>query len=217
MTTRPDTPEQAWQALKEGNARFVAGDPLHPNQDSARREDLASGQRPFATFFGCSDSRVAAEVIFDQGLGDLFVVRTAGHVLGPTELGSMEFGAHVLGIPLIVVLGHDSCGAVTAADKAVNTGVMPGGFLRDLVERIMPSVVAGHSQGIEGVDAIMTEHVRQTVRLIPQRSRAIADRIDAAELAIVGLTYTLTDGRAGVVEVAGDIGTATDIDESRLG
>lgn len=209
---RPDTPAAAWAALREGNERFVAATPAHPNQDVNRRNELTYGQAPLATFFGCSDSRVAAEVIFDQGLGDLFVIRTAGHVLGPTELGSMEFGAAVLGVPLIVVLGHDSCGAVTATTKAVDTGVMPGGFLRDLVERIMPSVLAAQHQGIEGVDAIMTEHVRQTVRLIPERSKAVAELVDSGKVAIVGLTYDLAEGRARVVEVAGDIGGTAQTD-----
>ena len=122
---RPSSPAQAWAELQAGNERFISGSPLHPNQSIEHRGELASGQKPFATFFGCSDSRVAAEVIFDQGLGDLFVVRTAGHVLGPTALGSLEFGASVLEIPLIVVLGHDSCGAVKAALSAYSDGDMP--------------------------------------------------------------------------------------------
>ncbi|MDO5629151.1 MAG: carbonic anhydrase [Mobilicoccus sp.] len=206
MSERPQTPQEAWKALRDGNERFVDGQVRHPNQDAARRADLATGQRPFATFFGCSDSRVAAEVIFDQGLGDLFVVRTAGHVVGPTELGSMEFGTDVLGIPLIVVLGHDSCGAVGAAMDAVDTGDMPGGFLRDLVERVMPSVIAAKRHGVDDRDGVMAEHVRQAARLILERSKSCADAVDEGRLAVVGLTYTLADGRASLVEILGDIG-----------
>src|SRR6478752_2791844 len=104
------TPQAAFEMLLAGNGRFVAGTPQHPNQDAARRAQTAPSQTPFAVLFGCSDSRLAAEIIFDRGLGDLFVVRTAGHVLGPEVLGSIEYGVSVLGAPLVVVLGHDSCG-----------------------------------------------------------------------------------------------------------
>ncbi|MFI1769676.1 carbonic anhydrase, partial [Streptomyces sp. NPDC020800] len=105
------TPRDAFDLLLAGNQRFVTGTPEHPNQDSTRRAEIAPSQQPFAVLFGCSDSRLAAEIIFDRGLGDLFVVRTAGHVMGPEVLGSIEYGVDVLGCPLVVVLGHDSCGA----------------------------------------------------------------------------------------------------------
>jgi carbonic anhydrase len=105
--------------LIAGNKRFVTGDVQDPNQDVARRAEVTPAQGPFAVLFGCSDSWLAAEIIFDRGLGDLFVVRTAGHVMGPEVLGSIEFGVGVLDSPLVVVLGHDSCGAVGATIKAV--------------------------------------------------------------------------------------------------
>ena len=123
----PWTPAEAWAKLARGNDRFVAGEYWHPNQDAARRDSLTEGQTPFAVFFGCADSRVAAEIIFDRGLGDLFVVRTAGHVIDPGVLGSIEFGVAMLDIPLVVILGHDSCGAVSATVDAVRDGVLPGG------------------------------------------------------------------------------------------
>lgn len=209
-TARPSTPTEAWCELRAGNERFVSGQPRHPNQGADRRHSLAAGQRPFATFFGCSDSRVAAEVIFDQGLGDLFVVRTAGHVAGPTELGSCEFGAEILEIPLIVVLGHDSCGAVTATMNAFDTGRMPGGFLRDLVERVTPSVNAAIRKGADNADDVTAEHVKQTVHLIEQRSRVIAERVADGRLAIVGLVYKLTEGNAHVVSMLGHIDGLTE-------
>src|SRR6478735_1907906 len=109
------TPGDAFDLLMAGNQRFVSGAPEHPNQDATRRTEIAPSQQPFAVVFGCSDSRLAAEIIFDRGLGDLFVVRTAGHVLGAEALGSIEYGVALLDCPLVVVLGHDSCGAVTAA------------------------------------------------------------------------------------------------------
>src|SRR5690606_41469675 len=108
---------------------------LHPSQGAARRAELAVAQNPFAVIFGCSDSRVAAEIIFDQGLGDAFVVRTAGHVLDTTVIGSIEYGIGVLGTPLIVVLGHDHCGAVEAASDALRTCQIPHGFVRWNVDR----------------------------------------------------------------------------------
>lgn len=207
---RPRTPEEAWAELAAGNDRFVAGTPEHPNQDAARRQELTGGQRPFATFFGCADSRVAAEVIFDRGLGDLFVVRTAGHVVDSAALGSLEFGAEVLDVPLIVVLGHDSCGAIAASIQAFEEGTMPGGFLRDLVERVTPSVTAAYRAGEQEPELVGREHVRQTVRLILERSSSLATRVEDGRLAVVGLTYTLTDGRATLVATAGDLSPERD-------
>src|SRR4051812_45611450 len=120
------TPDEALEYLLDGNRRFVAGQADHPNQDAARREAGANVQQPFAVVFGCSDSRLAAEIIFDRGLGDLFVVRTAGHVAGTGGFGSVGFGVSVLKAPLVVVLGHDSCGAVAAACSALENGQTPG-------------------------------------------------------------------------------------------
>jgi len=205
VTPRPQTPALAWQALQEGNARFVTGEPRHPDQDAARRAEIADGQTPFALVFGCSDSRVAAEIVFDQGLGDLFVVRTAGHVVDTGVLGSLEFGVAVLGIPLVVVLGHDRCGAVEATVAAVDSGTMPGGYIRDVVERVMPSVVSGRSRGVHDVAALVGEHVRHTAGLLAQRSVVLSEAVAAGRCAVVGLTYTLADGRVSVVDTVGDL------------
>ncbi|MDD2837205.1 MAG: carbonic anhydrase, partial [Methanothrix sp.] len=106
--------EQALQMLMEGNARFVSGNVIHPDQTADRRSELVSGQHPFAIVVGCSDSRVPPEVVFDQGLGDIFVIRTAGQVMDKVTLASIEYAVEHLNVPLILVLGHDSCGAVTA-------------------------------------------------------------------------------------------------------
>lgn len=206
--SRPSTPAEAWAALAEGNQRFVAGTFSHPNQDAERRSSLAGGQKPFALFFGCADSRVAAEIVFDQGLGDLFVVRTAGHVVDTAVLGSLEFGVGVLEIPLIVVLGHDSCGAVAATMRAVDKGHVPSGFVRDIVERVTPSVLEAQRLGLSGADAIEAQHVRNTIDLVVERSRLLSLRVDYGRLAIVGATYDLADGRARLIHTVGDIGTA---------
>ncbi|MFF3747062.1 carbonic anhydrase [Streptomyces kronopolitis] len=193
------TPDDAFEMLLAGNHRFVASSPEHPNQDAARRAETAPAQNPFAVLFGCSDSRLAAEIIFDQGIGDLFVVRNAGHVASAEALGSIEYGVTVLDCPLVVVLGHDSCGAIAAARTAVDGGRVPAGFVRDIVERVAPSVLAARAAGSEQPEEILTEHVRHTVDLLLERSRALADRVAAGRLAVVGLSYRLADGTAQLV------------------
>ncbi|MGW3009204.1 carbonic anhydrase [Streptomyces sp. NPDC001219] len=195
----PPSPSEAVELLLAGNQRFVAGAPAHPNQDAARRAQTAPGQRPFAVLFGCSDSRLAAEIIFDQGLGDLFVVRTAGHVAGPEVLGSIEYGVSVLDCPLVVVLGHDSCGAVAATRAALSDGVAATGYVRDVIERVTPSVLAAHAAGLTSDDDIIAEHIRHTVDLLLDRSRALADQVAAGRTAVVGLSYRLADGSARLV------------------
>lgn len=207
MSSMPHTnPASAWKALKEGNERFVAGKPAHPSQSVEHRASLAEGQRPIAVLFGCADSRVAAEIIFDQGLGDMFVVRTAGHVIDSAVLGSIEYAVSVLEVPLIVVLGHDSCGAVKATLEALDNGVIPHGFVRDLVERVTPSVLTGRREGLSQVDEIEAHHVRETAAQLLSRSTAILERIPTGDLAIVGLTYHLADGRVVLRNSVGDIG-----------
>lgn len=197
------SPQEAFDQLLAGNRRFVSGAQEHPNQDSARRAELASAQRPFAVMFGCSDSRLAAEIIFDQGLGDLFVVRTAGHVMGDEVLGSIEYGAGVLDAPLVVVLGHDSCGAVGAACAALDEGAVPDGYIRDVVERVTPSVLAARAAGRFQADEILADHVRNTVDKLLDRSKLLADRVETGQTAVVGLCYGLADGRAHVVAARG--------------
>jgi carbonic anhydrase len=197
------TPSEAFDLLLAGNQRFVAGTPEHPNQDATRRAETAPGQQPFAVLFGCSDSRLAAEIIFDRGLGDLFVVRTAGHVVGAEVLGSIEYGVDVLGSPLVVVLGHDSCGAVGAACAALEDGIAPVGYVRDVVERVTPSVLAARAAGLVEPQEILAEHIRHTVDLLLDRSRVLAEKVAAGQAAVVGLCYRLADGSAQLVAAHG--------------
>ncbi|WP_065967904.1 carbonic anhydrase [Streptomyces sparsogenes] len=201
--TMPSTPREAFDLLLAGNRRFAAGTPRHPNQDAARRADLASAQRPFAVLLGCSDSRLAAEIIFDQGLGDLFVVRTAGHAAGPEVLGSIEYGVSVLDCPLVVVLGHDACGAVAATRAAVADGTTGRGYLRDVIERVTPSVLAAQAAGVSEDEDFIATHVRHTVDFLMDRSRELADQVDAGRTAVVGLSYRLADGSARPVTARG--------------
>ncbi len=207
MSTMPHTtPADAWRALKEGNERFVAGRPEHPSQSVEHRANLAAGQRPTAVVFGCADSRVAAEIIFDQGLGDMFVVRTAGHVTDSAVLGSIEYAVTVLDVPLIAVLGHDSCGAVQATLTALDSGLVPGGYIRDVVERVTPSILRGKREGLTRVDEFEAYHVAETGAQVMARSTAISERVGRGELAIVGLTYRLADGQVMLRGAIGDVG-----------
>ena len=207
MSAMPNTnPLTAWKALKEGNERFVAGKPMHPSQSIEHRASLAAAQKPTAVVFGCADSRVAAEIIFDQGLGDMFVVRTAGHVIDSAVLGSIEYAVLVLNVPLIVVLGHDSCGAVGATLAALDEGAVPPGYVRDVVERVTPSILLGRRDGLERVDEFEARHVTETGRQLLSRSTAIAEAVREGRLAIAGLTYQLADGKVVLRDHIGDIG-----------
>lgn len=199
-------PISAWKSLRQGNERFVNGTLMHPNQGAADRAKLVGGQHPSAILFGCGDSRVAAELIFDQGLGDMFVVRTAGHVVDSSVLGSIEYGVHVLNVPLIVVLGHDSCGAVKATVDALDGGEVPGGFIRSVVEKVSPSILIGRREGLSDVDELEARHVVETSKLLMERSSIIAERVKAGELAIACVTYKLAEGQMKLHSAIGNIG-----------
>jgi carbonic anhydrase len=199
-------PISAWKALREGNDRFVSGNLQHPSQGAADRAKLVNGQQPSAILFGCGDSRVAAEIIFDQGLGDMFVVRTAGHVIDSSVLGSIEYGVEILNVPLIIVLGHDSCGAVAATINALDGGTVPGGFIRSVVERVTPSILIGRREGLTGIDELEARHVVESGRLLMQRSMIISQRVATGECAIACVTYKLEDGRVQLHRSIGNIG-----------
>jgi carbonic anhydrase len=199
------TPAEAWQLLRAGNARFVTGDVRHPNQNAARRSSLTDAQHPMAVIFGCSDSRLAAEIIFDVGLGDVFVVRTAGQVIDDAVMGSLEFSVDVLRVPLIVVLGHDSCGAVSATWEAAESGTLPTGYVRNLVERIFPSVLTAQRSGTTSINGAVEEHVKQTALRMIDHSRVLHEAVSDGRTAVVGLTYRLAEGRTDVVSQLGDL------------
>jgi carbonic anhydrase len=197
----PNSPVEALRLLLEGNERFIVGGRIHPHQDADYRAAVAPAQRPFAVLFGCSDSRLAAEIIFDRGLGDLFVVRTAGHVVGPEVLGSIEYAVAELDTPLIAVLGHDSCGAIAAAIDVVRNGAVPVGYVRDVVDRVMLSLLPVRDRALADAEVALHEHVRYTVDLLVRRSTVIAERIADGRLGVVGLTYQLAGG--GVERICG--------------
>jgi carbonic anhydrase len=191
----PKTPREAWQAMVDGNHRFVSGELAHPRQDIDRREALAEKQTPFAALFGCADSRLSAEIIFDVGLGDLFVVRNAGQVIGETILGSLEYAVEVLGVPIILVLGHDECGAIRATINDVE-GTMnaSGEFIHKLVAQIRPTVLAANAQGKHEIDDVTELHVQDTINEMLTSSSLIAEAVKSGKLAVVGANYKLTLG-----------------------
>jgi carbonic anhydrase len=211
--TAPLSPSEAWTRLREGNERFVADTPAHPSQNADRRRELQAAQHPHTVIFGCSDSRVAAEIIFDQGLGDVFVVRTAGHVVDTTVVGSIEYGVEVLGASLVVVLGHDSCGAVAAAAHTLATGEQPPGFVRAVVDRVIPSIAsitsgdqAAAMAALSDQNVLRREHVKHTVGMLHGYSAALADAVKEGRCAVVGLEYDLAEGSARMVDVIGEVG-----------
>lgn len=200
------TSEQAWSKLVRGNKNFVSGFPEHRHQDAEKRRGLAGEQTPFAAVFGCSDSRLAAELIFDVGLGDLFVIRNAGQVLAETILGSLEFAVEVIGVPLILILGHDQCGAIKAG-MAAQEGKLSakGEFIHNIVNRITPTIERGLALGETSIDEFTNRHIKDTVQEIADKSAVIREAIEAGRVAIVGAQYKLELGEVHVVEYRGKI------------
>ncbi|MDL9980780.1 carbonic anhydrase [Microbacterium candidum] len=208
--TEPPTPARVWAEMQRGNARFVAGEPSHPRQDVDRRAELAHIQNPRAALFGCSDSRLAAEIIFDKGLGDLFVVRNAGQVIGESIVASLEYAVAILGVPLIVVLAHDSCGAVRAAidGTAIDAAPLPSHIWK-LIAPIVPAArkVLASTGGSrpDDIDAELVgmEHLRNTVADILHSSELISAAVAEGRLGIVGANYRLAEGTAVPIVTVG--------------
>jgi carbonic anhydrase len=184
-------PDTALARLKAGNARFVSGELSHPNQSPARRTKLAEGQRPFAIILGCSDSRTAPEVVFDQGLGDLFVVRTAGNVVDDIALGSIEYAAEHLGASLIVVLGHENCGAV----KATLDGGKLSGHLPAIAKAIRPAVKASANHQGDALDNAVLENARLEAQRVARSKPILRKLVDEGKVRVVAARYDLDTGR----------------------
>lgn len=212
MTRSPRTPREAWSRLRDGNDRFVSGTPDHPNQDGARRDTVAAEQTPFAALFGCSDSRLGAEIIFDVGLGDLFVVRNVGQTISPSVIGSLEYSVDTLKVHLILVLAHDGCGAVRAAIDSRDTTSRPLPVnIRRLTDTIQPAidrVLATHgltSATDVDADEVGAEHLRDTISELLASSELVADAVAVGDVAIVGATYNLREGHVVPSVIIGDI------------
>lgn len=189
--------EDAYTKLMEGNKRFVEGAFSKKDLGDAIRKELAKGQHPFAIVVNCSDSRVAPEIIFDQGLGSLFVIRVAGNVVDPVVLGSIEYAAEHLHTPLLVILGHTQCGAVTAA---VDTKGKPEGNIGAIVKKILPAVRRAEAKG-GSREEIIAGAIKENVLLVIdniKKSPVLKHLIEKGELKVVGAIYDIS---TGVVEV----------------
>ncbi len=187
-------PDQALQALLEGNKRFVERKRRNPNQDVARLQEVAQGQNPYAAVLGCADSRVPAEIVFDQGLGDLFVCRVAGNVATPEEIGSLEFGCLVLGSKVIMVLGHKRCGAVDATIK----GAQVPGQIASLLEAIQPAVSMAQDQPGDRLENTCKANILVQVEKL-KSSPVISQLIEEGKLKLVGGYYDLDTGRVNLL------------------
>ncbi len=201
------TARQALTRLQEGNRRFVAGSAgKDAGTHTLRRQELVDGQNPFAIILGCSDSRVPAELVFDQGLGDLFVIRIAGNIVAPSQIGSVEFAAEAFGTPLVVVLGHTRCGAVAATlSEITQPSEQQSPHLRAIVERVRPSVESLMNTDLRhDHDALLEEAVRANVRNAADHLRhgsaILEQRIQNGELLIVGAEYSLETGEVDFFE-----------------
>lgn len=209
-TTQQTTPAAAWREMSRGNDRFVTGTPRHPRQDVERRQELIGWQAPRAALFGCSDSRLAAEIIFDKGIGDLFVIRNAGQVVTDSAIGSLEYAVAILNVPLIVVLGHDECGAVQAAIDAEKPDAEPlPPYIDGLVQKIVPAVreayAADQSSPQPDPSEVGRLHLRHTIEELLERSEIISGAVAAGTLAVVSANYRLAEGRVVADTVVGVI------------
>jgi carbonic anhydrase len=190
------TPTQALARLQEGNRRFVAGTATPMSAAAARRAELAQSQAPFAAIVACSDSRVPPELLFDVGLGDVFVIRNAGNVVEDTAMGSLQYAVGPLSVPLILVLGHERCGAVSAAAEVIERGTAFPTAIADLVQPILPAALAARTNtGISLDSAIRINVERQVRRLRQSRDQIVAEPLQAGRLQIVGAVYDLDEGR----------------------
>jgi carbonic anhydrase len=192
-----DTPDMALKELQDGNQRFVSGLMQHPGQTPQRRQQLSLYQQPFAVILTCSDSRLPAEVIFDQGLGDLFVIRVAGNIVDSAVLGSVEYALDHLGVPLVMVLGHQNCGAVTATLESIRDNTAAPGDIKALVDAITPAVAVAEQRPGDLLDNTIranAERSRDSIDNAPELKEALARRV----VKVVAAYYSLESGIASV-------------------
>ncbi|MEM7276777.1 MAG: carbonic anhydrase [Pseudomonadota bacterium] len=193
---------EAFERLKDGNKRYVSGKhALLERSGLERRESVAGSQAPFATILGCSDSRVPAEIVFDEGLGDLFVIRVAGNVVAPEQTGSVEFAALKFGTPLVVVLGHSACGAVDATIAEMQQPAGEGSpNLGAIVDRVRPSIenllASGqHADRAALVDQAVRQNIRHSVNRLRDESKIVEELMHAKKLSVIGAHYSLASGQ----------------------
>lgn len=192
---------EALQKLMDGNKRFVSGSLTQKDLSAKKREELAKGQKPFATVLTCSDSRVPPELLFDQGLGDVFVVRVAGNVVDPIALGSIEYAAEHLGSPLVLILGHSKCGAVKAT---LDEKGKPEGNIGEIEKKIMPAVDTARKKGgtqDEILETAIKGNVKNVYADIMKNSKIIPHLVEEGKLTIVAGEYDITTGKVEMIEL----------------
>ncbi len=196
-----DAGQDSLNRLLDGNRRFVSGELAKKDIGETRRQELTKGQSPFATVISCSDSRVAPELIFDQGLGDIFIVRDAGNVADPVAMGSIEYGVEHLHTPLLVILGHEKCGAVTAALEAKGK---PEGNIGAILKKIMPAVKAAKKAGKdkdETLNLAIQENAKNTYRAV-MKSKIVSELVHEGKLKVVAAEYFLGTGKVEMIDLA---------------
>ena len=200
------TAQEALTRLQEGNKRFVEGKSTYNTNDTRRRNELVDGQTPFAIILGCSDSRVPAEIVFDQGLGDLFVIRIAGNIVAPSQIGSIEFAVETFQTPLVVVLGHTRCGAVAATLNQIRQPqASRSQHLRSIVERIRPAVeplseIRTDLTPEQLLERAICSNIRMSVNQLRHGSSFLEEIHDSGSLWIVGAEYSLESGEVDFFE-----------------
>ncbi|EWY40503.1 carbonic anhydrase [Skermanella stibiiresistens SB22] len=188
------SPDQALRLLKDGNANFITDGPYRRGENRERRIEIALSQTPFAVLVSCSDSRVPPELLFGRGLGELFIVRNAGNTVDTSALGSIEYAVAQLGVPLIVVMGHERCGAVDAAVSVVRDNTRYPGSIGRMIEPIIPAVLDARDQPGDLLDNAVRANVRRIVRRLSESEPMLIDPLRQGKLKIVGARYDLEDG-----------------------
>lgn len=193
------SPDSALQRLLDGNKRFVAGKDLNPDRSPLRRQELAKNQHPFAVILGCSDSRVPPEVVFDQGLGDLFTIRVAGNFVETGGLESIDYAVEQLGSPLVVVLGHRRCGAVTAVVESIRTGKPLPSYLSKFTQAIDPGIESVKNQSGDAVDNAVRANIKYVTNELKESQPILAPRVKKGNLKVVGAYYNLDTGAVELI------------------
>lgn len=192
------TADQALELLKKGNEEYLS-DNAAQRKTRERRQEIARGQAPFAVFVSCSDSRVPPEILFNRSLGELFIIRNAGNTVDTAALGSIEYGVAMLGAPLVVVLGHERCGAVDAAISVAEKNTSLPGSLGPMIEPIIPAVLvakgSGDLKGEELLDAAVRENVRRVVNRLKTSPAILQEHVKGGKVKVVGARYDLDDGK----------------------
>jgi carbonic anhydrase len=188
--------DEALARLMAGNRRYVRHEEQHPDQSLARRKELRAGQHPFAVILGCADSRVSPELLFDQGLGDLFVIRVAGNIVDDAVLGSIEYAVEHLGVKLVMVLGHEKCGAVSAAVE----GGTAAGHINALVAAIRPSVDASAKEPGDRVHNCVIANARRVAQQVRESEPVLKDAVEKHRVKVVAADYALDSGQVNLLD-----------------